>query len=208
MRGRRSGFTLFEVMLGIVILVVMAGGIFGSVGAVISAVESLQSGQENQMNREALVELLRKNFLALPPRAIVLLATREDNGTFLSELTLENAPASFSWGAEAGYFGWIVLGQERAADGLFRLQVLRMDSDETVRSRQVPQKLTLAEGLRVFRWEFFNSHDRRWMGKWDNRARPPNLVRLEFQFQGDDSPVQVTFALPWTSPSNALVSGE
>jgi hypothetical protein len=65
----------------------------------------------------------------------------------------------------------------------------------------------LAKGLRVLRWEFFDDHDRRWVEFWDNRARRPNLVRLNFQFQGDLTPSQVTFSLPWTTAKNASIAG-
>jgi hypothetical protein len=155
------------------------------------------------MSREAFVELIRKNFAALPPRSILLLKPRETEGSHLSEITLENTPAVFSWGKKSGFSGLIVLGLEKGGDGLLDFRIQRLSPDETERRREVPQQITLAKGLRALRWEFFDEEDRRWVELWDNRARKPNLVRLNFQFQGDTTPVQVTFALPWTSARNA-----
>jgi hypothetical protein len=197
-RNGRSGFTLFETMLGIVILLVLAGGVFGTVGSVISAVEVLQVENERQMNREALAELLRKNFAALPPKAVLRVDVREEGGGYYSELVLEKAPGAFSWGRDFRYFGLTVLGLEKAADGLLDLKVIRMEADEGLRLRKIPDSLLLVGGLREFRWECFDGLDRQWTGKWDNRARRPSLVRLVFQFQGESESAQITFAMPWT----------
>jgi prepilin-type N-terminal cleavage/methylation domain-containing protein len=207
MKTSRSGFTLLEVMLSVVILAIMAGGVFASVRAVVSAVDSLQVEEERQMTREAFVELIRKNLAKLPPRSILLLEPRESDGGFLSEVTFENAPAAFSWGKRSGFSGWIVLGLAKGSDGLLEFRIQRIDPDETARSSGPVQQLTLAKGLRVLRWEFFDDHDRRWVEFWDNRARRPNLVRLNFQFQGDLTPSQVTFSLPWTTAKNASIAG-
>lgn len=207
MRSSRAGFTLLEVMLSVVILAIMAGGVFASVSAVVSAVDSLRTEEDRQTTREALVELVRKNLAQLPPRAILLLEPREVDGGFLSEITLEKAPAAFAWGKKTGFSGAIVLGLTKASDGLLGFSVQRVDPEETARNGEPLEKLTLANGLRVLRWEFFDDHDRRWVQFWDNRARQPNLVRLTMQFQGDVAPAQVTFALPWTSAKNAFASG-
>lgn len=196
-----------EVMLSVVVLAIMAGGVFASVGAVVSAVDSLQTEEERQMTRETLIELIRKNLTKLPPRSILLLEPRETDGGFLSEMTIENAPAVFSWGKRVGFSGQVVLGLVKGSDGLLDFRVQRVDPDEAGRSGAPVQQLTLAKELRVFRWEFFDDHDRRWVEFWDNRARRPNLARLTFQFQGDLVPSQVTFALPWTTAKNAFQAG-
>jgi hypothetical protein len=195
-------------MLSIVILAMLAGGVFGTISGVVSAVEVLQTEQIRQTSRSALVELLRKGFASLPPRPVLQLKSRESNGQSLSELWIENAPGALAWGKDRAFSGIVVLGLDKTADGLLNLVVRRLSSDETARNRQIPEELTLVEGIRVLRWDFFDDQDRRWVGEWDDRARLPNLVRMEVQFQGDLEVEHITFALPWTTASNAQISRE
>lgn len=208
MKLRQQGFTLFEVMLSVVILAMLAGGIFGTISGVVSAVDVLQTEQNRLTSRSALVELLRKGFASLPPKPTLLLEARESNGELLPEMWIENAPGILAWGKERAFSGIVVLGLDKTADGLFNLVVRRLSADETTRNRQTPEELVLVEGIRVLRWDFYDDQDRRWAGVWDDKARLPNLIRLEMQLQGESEPEQITFALPWTSTRNAQVSRE
>lgn len=194
-------FTLFEVMLGMTIMVIMVAGIYGTVQAVIQAAGIVQTQQKIQTSKEALVELLRKNFLELPEKSIALLEVRQGKPGYLSELYLEDAPAAFQWGENGGHPGVTVLSLENRSDGSLAFGIRRIDRDESNRSREQAGWISLVDDLRLFRWEFFDLRKQKWLGKWDDKNTRPDLIRLTMQFQGENEPMTVTFQLPWTRPA-------
>lgn len=201
MRKSVRAFTLFEVLLSMAIMVLIAGMVFGVVNAVVRTAAELTVEQTRRREIDGLRELLSRQFSALDPQTVLGLNVREDQGRYLSEITIEKSPGVFSWGRESWYFGLIILGLEVGSDGGLRFGVRREDSDEITRERGGggAKWLPLVGGLKTFEWSFYDGTARTWAGNWENRATLPVLIRLKYQFTDDPAPDEMVFSLPWTT---------
>jgi prepilin-type N-terminal cleavage/methylation domain-containing protein len=202
MRKSRRAFTLFEVMLALAIMTLVAGMIYGVTEAVIRATTELTTEQERRREVDGLHELLAREFHALDPQTVLGLDVRENQGHYLSEITIEKAPGVFSWGRESWYFGLIVLGLEVAPNGLLRFGIRRESSDLITKERggDGAKWLPLVDNLKSLEWSFYDGQARLWDGKWANRAVLPLLVKLKYRFANDPMAGEMVFSLPWTTP--------
>lgn len=198
-------FTLLEVVLGAAILCLAAGGIFGCLQAILGGVGEQMTLSARAAESDSLTALLKRTFSTLPPAARLTLDAPGPKGT-AGELAIEEAPEAFSWGVATVFPGRSVLRSVPRSDGTLALELLQYHGVEPEPAEAPARTLRLATGLRTVRWEFFDTLTRHWLGAWENRARRPDLVRVELRFSDEPDSRQVTFSLPWTAPDHPVLS--
>ena len=196
----RAGFSLLEVMLSLVLLMLLAGGLFGLVDACLQATYDMRWVELRRQETVGLIDLCRRSFAALPARATVELRARQEEGEYFPELVLRDASGCMAWSDEDYGANTVVLGVRPELGGLVNLSVLRLNEDETTEHYRDPDQeelwLALLSDLHEVRWEFYEQRSDRWTEEWTEGMGRPTLIRLCLLLAGEDEEIGTTFWLP------------
>lgn len=194
-----AGFTLFEMIVVIMIFVLMAGGIYATVTAAVQATATLSEENLRTQRLNALVELLRRTFHNLPATAGISGGVRA-GGEGIPEIVLRDAPGVFAWGSGGPSAGAVVLAARPRLGGgrEFSLLLLPSSLGETERRDALDRGrwLRLVPDLRAARWRFFNPALQEWVEEWPEGGERPPLVELSLELLGEEIPRSYVFWLP------------
>jgi prepilin-type N-terminal cleavage/methylation domain-containing protein len=196
---RYAGFTLFEMIVVIMIFVLMAGGIYATVSAAVQASATLSEENLRTQRLNAFVSLLRRTFHNLPATAGISGGVGTDGGG-LPQIVLRDAPGVFAWGTGGPAAGTVVLAARPRLGGgrEFSLMLLPSSLGELERrdALQSGSWLRLVPDLRSARWRFFDPARQDWVEEWPEGGNRPPLVELSLTLLGDDIPRSYVFWLP------------
>ncbi len=208
---RRAGFTLFEMIVVIMIFVLMAGGIYATVSAAVQASAMLSEENLRTQRLNAFVSLLRRTFHNLPATGRLSGGVGTD-GEGLPQIVLRDAPGVFAWGTGGPAAGTVVLAARPRLGGgrEFSLMLLPSSLGELERrdALQSGSWLRLVPDLRSARWRFFDPSQQDWVEEWPEGGERPPLVELSLTLLGDDIPRSYVFWLPPVKEGAALPGQE
>jgi len=194
-----AGFTLFEMIVVIMIFVLMAGGIYATVTAAMQATATLSEENLRTQRLNALVGLLRRTFHNLPATAGISGGVRA-GGEGIPEIVLRDAPGVFAWGSGGPSAGAVVLAARPRLGGgrEFSLLLLPSSLGEMERRDALDRGgwLRLVPDLRAARWRFFNPALQEWVEEWPEGVERPPLVELSLELLGEEIPRSYVFWLP------------
>ena len=101
-RGRR-GILLLEAVLALAIAGMVLVSIMWIVSGALEMSNEMAEGGREHMTQEALINFLDRNFSQLPGNAELELERQDAGSHFLSDLTFQNVPTSFSWSGPVSY---------------------------------------------------------------------------------------------------------
>lgn len=198
-RQRIGGFTLFEMIVVVMIFVLMAGGIYTTVSAAVQASAMLSEENLRTQRLNAFVSLLRRTFHNLPATARISGGAGTD-GEGIPQIVLRDAPGVFAWGSGGPASGTVVLAaRERLGGGReFSLMLLPSSLGEMERrdAMESGRWLRLLPDLRSARWRFFDPAQQDWVEEWIEGGDRPPLVELSLTMLGDEIPRSFVFWLP------------
>lgn len=196
---RSAGFTLFEMIVVVMIFVLMAGGIYATVSAAVQASSLLSEENLRTQRLNAFVSLLRRTFHNLPATARISGGVGTD-GEGLPQIVLRDAPGVFAWGSGGPSAGTVILAARPRLGGgrEFSLMLLPSSLGEIERRDALDggKWLRLVPDLRAARWRFFNPSLQDWAEEWPEGGERPPLVELSLTMLGDDIPRSFVFWLP------------
>jgi hypothetical protein len=106
-------------------------------------------------------------------------------------LLIEGGQVPFVWSsrvrlADAVEFA-IVRGKETGSLQLNVRHLKRLEKPNAFDVYSQIAELTLLDGLKEFRWEFYDTEKKRWFATWDadKHPAPPSHMKLHFQFLKD-----------------------
>ena len=157
-RGRR-GILLLEAVLALAIAGMVLVSIMWIVsGALEMSNEMADDGREH-MTQEALINFLDRNFSQLPGNAEVELERQDAGSHFLSDLTFQNVPTSFSWSGQAISAEAVQLSTVPTRSGdldvvlRYYEEAILDDSDSTANVNAEPvAEITLLKDVFFFEW--------------------------------------------------------
>ena len=207
-RKERRGILLLEAVLALAIAGILLVSIMWIVdGALQMSNEMADDGREH-MTQEALINFLDRNFSQLPGNAEVELERQDAGSHFLSDLTFQNVPTSFSWSGQAISAEAVQLSTVPTRSGDLDV-VLRYyedaildDSDSTANVNAEPvAEITLLKDVFFFEWW---ARDGRALGDdaqgytetWDVRGRLPIQMELRVKFDENSDEIVHHFWLP------------
>jgi prepilin-type N-terminal cleavage/methylation domain-containing protein len=97
----RSGFTLIEMVVAMVLLGIIAGMVARTASSSLQLGNNIVKTQNEEMLHQAFLELLARRFSALPGNTRFDLQVQDSGSHYISDLTLQNVPMSFTWGGQA-----------------------------------------------------------------------------------------------------------
>ena len=97
---QRQGFTLLELVVALLLVALLAGMIFTTSYSTLALGNNVVKTQSEEMLHQAFFDFLENSFSALPGNTLMELTSTDSGSHYLSDLTLQNVPLSFTWGGE------------------------------------------------------------------------------------------------------------
>ena len=198
--GLRSGFTMIEMVVVLVIFVLLAGGIYTVVNSAIGASAGLSDENVRVQRLDAFISLLRRTFLNLPATAQITGGVRNDGGHPIAEIVLRDAPGVFAWGNGGPAAGTVLLSAVPRLGGGSQFSLLTLPGnlgEQELRDAVRNGKwLRLLPDLREARWRFYDESQQDWREDWPEGMGRPPLVELSFTTLGEEIPRTYVFWLP------------
>lgn len=199
----RGGYLLLEVVLALGVAVLVLSGVFALAAGALSISETIADEGRAQISQETFLTFLEKNFEELPGNAVVDLKAKDHGSHFLSEITFQNVPISFSWAGQTLSPEAIQLATVLRADGTLDIVLRYFDEeilDETADSPALQAdpvaEIVLLRNVWRFEWRVLDGRTMEWDYEWDIRGRMPLQLELNAVFHRDGEEVVHYFWIP------------
>lgn len=206
---RRNGFTLIELVIALLLVALLAGMIFTTSYSTLALGNNVVKTQNEEMLNQAFFDFMENSLSALPGNTRMELVTTDTGSHYLTDLTLQNVPLSFTWG-----------GQERTAKAIRFSTIKRRSgyldivmsyyeneiiSDESglESSSSIPAEdlepfaeIVLLTDVAYFEWRLLDGRTMEYQYDWDLPGRLPLQMELVCAFGSDDREIRNVFWIP------------
>jgi len=177
-----SAFTLFEVILALMLLGLLTGAVYSITSAAGEASRATMSEQAAVRRVEAFIKVTRGAFLNLPRNGrIQLRFSKSPSGAPVPEVIFEEAPGVFGVPSLGG--GSLILAARPRADGSRTMALLLvprdLSSEELERLKSGNSWIPLLPRVERVKWSFFANGE--WKDEWPPEAGRPLTARLEME---------------------------
>jgi len=205
-RSRRSGFTLLELVLAMGLLVIIIGMVFGTARTSLALGNTIVKSQNEEMLHQAFFELLSRRFSALPGNTRFDLIVEDSSSHYLSDLTLQNVPLSFTWGGQERIAKAVQISTVKQRSGFLNI-VLKYYEDEILEGSEsdfgssaiAPEpfaEIVLLEDVAYFEWRVLDGRTMEWQYDWDVQGRLPLQVELTMAIGARGEEIRQIFWVP------------
>ena len=178
-----SGFTLFEVILSLMILALLTGAVYSITSA---ATETSRATMEEQVavrRMEAFLKVTRDAFLNLPREGkIQLRFAKSPTGAPIPEIVFEEAAGLFGIPSLGG--GSLLLAARPKADGTRTMSILRVPKDvqgiDLENLEAGNSWIPLLPRVEMVKWSFFANGE--WKDEWPPENGRPVSARLQMDY--------------------------
>ena len=179
----RGAFTLFEVILSLMILALLTGAVYSITSA---ATETSRATMEEQVavrRMEAFLKVTRDAFLNLPREGKVHLQfSKSPAGAPIPEIVFEESTGLFGIPSLGG--GSLVLAARPRADGSRTMSLLRVPRDvqgiDLENLQAGDSWIPLLPRVEVVKWSFFANGE--WKDEWPPENGRPLSARLQMDY--------------------------
>ena len=208
MRKRRAsnkGFTLFEVILALMILGLLSGAVYSITAAALESTKATLTEQAASRRLEAFVRITRDAFLNLPADAKLFLRFgKASSGAPVPELVFSETTGTFGVSSLGG--GSLILSARPRADGTRVFSILRVPADlqgiDYDRLMDQGAWIPLLPGVEKVSWLFWQQGE--WVEEWPEGSTRPESVRLRFEYIDlPGSLIDLQFWIPPLAPPEA-----
>jgi len=195
---RHAGFTLFEVILALMILGLISGAVYSISSASLEATKAVLSGQAGVRRLEAFLHVTRDAFLNLPADGkVILRLSKSTSGAPVPEIVFQEAAGVF--GVSTLGTGSLVLAARPMADGsrTFSMLVVPGTLSDSERDRYMSKGawISLLPKVERVAWTFYSAGE--WKEEWPEGSPRPEAVRLQFEYlEMPGSPIDIQFWIP------------
>ncbi len=221
MRGRASraaraaGFTLLELVLAIGLLALLVGMIFAVASQNIALGQMVVQTQNEESIESAFFDLMEEQFGSLPGNARLELTSQDSGAQYLSELTLQDVPMTFTWGGTEQVAKAVRLSTVRRRDGFLDIMLGYYDveilegtagaGEEIVPDAEPYAQVALLEDVYIFEWRVLDGRTLEWTYEWDFVGRQPLQLELRYVKDLYADPIRHVFWItPKQNPENLM----
>lgn len=213
-RARIAAFTLFEVILALMILGLLSGAVYSITVAALESTKATLAEQAGSRRLEAFVRITRDAFLNLPAEAeLYLRFGKSSGGAPVPELVFSETTGTFGVASLGG--GSLILSARPRADGTRVFSILRVPADlqgsDYERLMEKGAWIPLLPGVEKVKWSFWRQGE--WMEEWPEGMNGtlyfsrPTSVRLSFEYIDlPGSVIDLQFWIPPLAPPQAAPS--
>ena len=194
--SNRRGFTLFEVMIGVLVIALITISIYRFVASTLLAIRVTTAANDDRHSLVALVKAVEAELQDLPPKM---------NGV------IQGTPHKFD-NLQADELQWYCKGGNglftKAAEGEWYSTLTIQANKETreleigLRRRPIDAKpadykwLPLLHRVKALEVKYFDRRLNAWIERWNPQDARPALVRLRIWREADDPPYESVIAIP------------
>jgi prepilin-type N-terminal cleavage/methylation domain-containing protein len=205
-RSRCSGFTLLELVIAIGLLAVIMGMVFATARSSLALGNTIVRTQNEEMLHQAFFELLEQRFSALPGNTRFDLKVEDSGAHYISELTLQNVPMSFTWGGQERIAKAVQLSTVKRRSGYLDI-VLKYYENEilegsastfgsSLRDKEPFAEIVLLEDVAFFEWRVLDAGTMEWQYDWNVQGRLPIQLELTMAIGAKGEEMRQVFWLP------------
>jgi len=178
-----AGFTLFEVILSMMILALLTGAVYSITSAATETTRAALDEQVSVRRLEAFLKVTRDAFLNLPYQGKVQLRfSKSASGAPVPEIIFEEAAGLFGIPSLGG--GSLILAARPRADGTRTMSLLRvpkdLQGDELDTLKAGNSWVPLLPRVEKVKWTFFANGE--WKEEWLPENGRPLTARLEMEY--------------------------
>ncbi len=203
---RRAGFTLLEVVIAIGLLTIIIGMVFGIARTSLALGNTIVRTQNEEMERQAFMDLLGQRFSALPGNTRLELKSEDSGGRYLSDLTLQNVPLGFTWGGQERIAKTVQLSTVKRRSGFLDI-VLRYYENEILEGSQSTfgksaldkepfAEIVLLTDVAYFEWRALDGRTLEWQYDWEIQGSLPLQLELVMAIGAKGEEMRQVFWLP------------
>lgn len=202
-----SGFTLLEVMAALLLMAVIISMVFAIARTSLRLSKAIVDKQNEEMMQQAFFDLLGRRFASLPGNTRMDVTVDGSSPPFISDMTLQNVPMSFTWGGEDRLAKAVQLSTVMKRSGYLDI-VLRYYEDEvlegsessfgssSVDAEEPFAEIVLMSDVRDFEWRLLNAATMEWQYEWADRSRLPLQLELLISLGAEGEMMRHVFWLP------------
>jgi prepilin-type N-terminal cleavage/methylation domain-containing protein len=205
--ARHSGFTLLELVISMLLLTIIVGMVVGIARTSLALGNTIVQTQNEEMEHQAFFELLSQRFSALPGNARFDLKVEDSGSHYLSELTLQNVPVSFSWGGQDRIAKAVRLSTVKRRSGYLDIVLLYYENEVLEGSEsKFGQSSALAEepfaeivlltDVAYFEWRVLDGRSMEWQYDWEIQGRLPLQIELTMAIGAKGEEIRQVFWVP------------
>ena len=228
-RTRIAAFTLFEVILALMILGLLSGAVYSITVAALESTKATLVEQAGSRRLEAFTRITRDAFLNLPAEAKLFLRFgKSSSGAPVPELVFSETTGTFGVASLGG--GSLILSARPRADGTRVFSILRVPADlqgsDYDRLMEKGAWIPLLPGVEKVKWSFWRqgewveewpegrgradgvvTRQGEWVAEWPEGSERPASVRLSFEYIDlPGSVIDLQFWIPPLAPPQAAPS--
>jgi len=203
---RKRGFTLLELVIAIGLLAILVGMVFGTARTSLALGNTIVETQNEEMLHQAFFELLNRRFSSLPGNTRFDLKVQDSGSHYISDLTLQNVPLSFTWGGQARIAKAVQLSTVKRRSGYLDIvlkyyehEVLE-DSASAFKTSAGDEKpfaeIVLLTDVAFFEWRVLDGRSMEWQYDWDLQGRTPLQVELTLAIGAKGEEIRQIFWVP------------
>lgn len=211
-RSLAGGYLLLEVVIAMGLAALLLGTMFGIAGGSLSLGNRIVSEGRMQTRREAFLNFLGRSFEQLPGNAIIELETRDTSQRFLPTMTIQNAPASFSFAELPVSAQSIVLTTVPVPSGgvnvvleYYEEPLLDSGVNQGEQSQEPSGSIILYRDIWRFEMRVMDVRTMEWISDWDIRGRLPLQIEVNAVFDPEGEEVVHYFWIPPKANPASLV---
>jgi hypothetical protein len=188
------------------LLALIVGMVFATARSSLALGNTIVQSQNEEMLHQAFFELLSQRFAALPGNTRLDLKAEKSGSHYLSDLTLQNVPLSFTWGGQERIAKTIQLSTVKRRSGYLDI-VLKYYENEilegsasTFGSTAIDNKpfaeIVLLEDVAFFEWRILDANTMEWQYDWTVQGRLPLQLELTLAIGAKGEEMRQVFWLP------------
>ena len=206
-----SGFTLIELVLALLLVSLLVGMVFSTARSSLVLGNNVVQTQNEEMLHQAFFDFLENRISALPGNTRMELAVEDAGSHYLSDLTLQNVPLSFTWGGGERTAKAVRLSTVKRRSGYLDIvlsyyenEIIEADSSEAAdggfASTAVAEKpfaeIVLLSDVAYFEWRLLDGRTMEYQYDWDLPGRLPLQMELICAFGAAGEEIRRVFWIP------------
>jgi hypothetical protein len=171
--------------------------------------------QNEEMLHQAFFDLLSQRFSALPGNTRFDLAVSDSGSHYISDLTLQNVPLSFTWGGQARIAKAVQLSTVKRRTGYLDIVLKYYENEiledsassfKTAAGAEEPfAEIILISDVAFFEWRVLDGRSMEWQYDWDIQGRMPLQIELTLAIGAKGEEIRQVFWIPMkTNPEVRL----
>ena len=188
------------------LLAIIVGMVFATARSSLALGNTIVQSQNEEMLHQAFFELLSQRFSALPGNTRFDLKVEGSSSHYISDLTLQNVPLSFTWGGQDRIAKAVQLSTVKRRSGYLDI-VLRFYENEILEGsastfgssaldKEPFAEIVLLEDVAFFEWRVLDGRTMEWLYDWDIQGRLPLQIELVMAIGAKGQEIRQVFWVP------------